>query len=172
MRYLIPVGTVGGLTERSGENRVSMSGQRGWRLSNVPVPEGHVALLAVAGLLTVVRPRPITAKASVRCLGWPLIGSGVALGVWATRTAGRTDLVHPDHVITGGPYALSRHPMYVAWTLAYVGTAIAANTKWPLVLTPLLAGYTHREALREEERLREEFGADYEAYQAEVRRYL
>ena len=98
--------------------------------------------------------------------------AAVALGTWAVRTAGRTDLEHPDRLVTGGPYALSRHPMYVAWTLFYVGSALVANTKWPLMLMPLLVGITHREALGEEERLLEEFGPDYAAYQAQVRRYL
>jgi protein-S-isoprenylcysteine O-methyltransferase Ste14 len=149
-----------------------MSRQREWRWNNVPVPEAHVGLLAAGALMTVVRRRPITSRAAVRRVGWPLIMAGVALGTWAVRTAGQTDLEHPNRLVTGGPYARSRHPMYVAWTLVYLGAALVANTKWPLMLMPLLAAITHREALREEARLLDAFGPDYEEYQARVRRYI
>ena len=138
----------------------------------MPVPLAHVGLLAAAGVMTVVRRRPITSRLAVRIVGLPLIIGGVALGLWAVRTAGETNLAGPERLVTGGPYARSRHPMYVAWTMVYLGGALAGNTKWPLVLGPFLAGIIHLEALREEAFLRAEFGPEYEEYQARVRRYI
>lgn len=143
----------------------------GWRWSNVPVPEAHVYLGIVALVTSVVRPRRISWPLS-RPVGWTLVVAGVTVAVWATRAAGRTDLVRPDRVVADGPYALSRHPMYVAWTAIYLGVALAARAGWPLLLSPLLVVLIRREIEREEERLTEAFGTAYVAYQARVRRYL
>jgi protein-S-isoprenylcysteine O-methyltransferase Ste14 len=138
----------------------------------VPVPETHLGLLAVGVGMSVLGPRRITSGHSIRRVGWPLIVLGVALAVWATRTAGNNDLERPDQVVTSGPYSASRHPMYVAWTLIYLGVALVLNTAWLLLLVPLLAALIHREAQREEERLEEAFGSEYRAYRGRVRRYL
>lgn len=81
-------------------------------------------------------------------------------------------MARPDRVVTDGPYAMSRHPMYVAWTAIYLGVALVARTAWLLLLTPLLVVLIRREIAREEERLTEIFGPAYVAYQARVRRYL
>lgn len=59
---------------------------------------------------------------------------------------------------------MSRNPIYVAWTLIYLGVALVLNTAWLLLLVPLLAALIHREAQREEERLEEAFGSEYRAY--------
>jgi protein-S-isoprenylcysteine O-methyltransferase Ste14 len=97
---------------------------------------------------------------------------GGALAVWATRSASTTDLENPDRVVTGGPYALSRHPRYVAWTVIYLGVALVVNAASLLILLPLLLLLVHRDALREEKRLEERFGSAYRAYRGRVRRYL
>lgn len=148
-----------------------MPEQRGWRWKNVPLPEAHLGLGAVGLGMHVWLPRPIAQAPSVRHVGWALVVVGVTLAAWATRSAGRTDLGRPDRLVTSGPYAVSRHPMYVAWTLIYLGAAFVANTAWLLLLLPALAALTHREMRREEARLTHAFGAEYEAYRARVRRY-
>jgi protein-S-isoprenylcysteine O-methyltransferase Ste14 len=147
------------------------TGQPGWRWSNVPVPEAHVYLGVAALVMSVLYPRRISWRRS-RHVGWPLVMAGSAIAAWATRVAGRTDLATPDRVVTGGPYAVSRHPMYVAWTAIYLGMAFVARTAWLLLLTPLLVVLVRREIEREEQRLTEIFGPAYVAYQARVRRYL
>ena len=125
----------------------------------------------VALMMSVVRPRRISWPLSRR-VGSPLVVAGITVAAWATRAAGRTDLAKPDRLVTDGPYALSRHPMYVAWTAIYLGVALAARAGWPLLLAPLLVVLIRREIEREEERLTETFGTAYVAYQARVRRYL
>ncbi|HSK97522.1 MAG TPA: isoprenylcysteine carboxylmethyltransferase family protein [Euzebyales bacterium] len=144
---------------------------RAWRWGNVPVPEAHLGVAAAGLAIGVLRPRRIGGQPA-RCVGWGLVASGVALAVAATRAAGATDLARPDHLVTSGPYARSRHPMYVAWTAIYLGFALVVRSAWLLRLTPLLAGLIHREARGEEERLAERFGAEYDAYRARVRRYV
>jgi protein-S-isoprenylcysteine O-methyltransferase Ste14 len=142
-----------------------------WQWRNVPLPEAHLGVGAVALLLSIVRPQRLPWRCSGHA-GWPLVIGGVTLAALATRAAGRTDLAAPDQIVTDGPYALSRHPMYVAWTAIYVGTALVGRAAWPLLLTPLLAWLTHRDVSREEQRLIDAFGPAYVAYQQRVRRYL
>lgn len=149
-----------------------MAGTRRWRWRNVPLPEAHLALVAAGVILGLRWPRRITSARSVRLLGGPLIVVGVAWAAWATRTAGRVDLERPERLVTRGPYAISRHPMYVAWTLIYLGVSLTLNTVWLLSLLPLLAVLTHREVKREEQRLVESFGGEYRTYRRRVRRYL
>lgn len=142
-----------------------------WRWRNVPLPEAHLGVGAVALVMSVVRPQQLSWRGS-RHAGWPLIMGGLTVAALATCAAGRTDLAAPDRIVTRGPYALSRHPMYVAWTAIYVGTTLVARAVWPLLLTPLLAWLTHREISREEQRLSDAFGPAYVAYQERVRRYV
>lgn len=142
-----------------------------WQWRNVPVPEAHLGVGAVAFVLGVVRPRRLPWRWS-RLAGWTLIIAGLTLAALATCAAGRTDLEAPDQIVTHGPYALSRHPMYVAWTALYVGTALVGRAAWPLRLTPLLAWLIHRDTAREEQRLIAAFGPAYASYRQRVRRYI
>lgn len=143
-----------------------------WRWGNVPIPEVHVGLMTAGVVAHVLRPWPIGTGRSMRRIGWLLIVTGVALAVSATRAAGHLDLADPDDVATSGPYAFSRHPMYVAWTLAFVGVGLVLDTVWLMLLVPPLAGLVHRDARNEEDRLEATFGMDYDAYRVRVRRYL
>lgn len=145
---------------------------RNWRWSNVPLSEAHIGLLTVGVVTHVVRPWSLGSGRPMRRVGWSLIVTGVALAAWATREADGIDLARPDRVATSGPYAVSRHPMYVAWTLVFVGVALVLDTVWLVVLLAPLAAVIHREARAEEERLATVFGVGYETYRTRVRRYL
>ncbi len=93
--------------------------------------------------------------------------------MWAVRTVSEVDVSKPTRVVSTGPYALSRNPMYVAWTVLYVGIALIINALWPLLLLPVVLASTHFLAvLREERRLAELFGIEYADYRQEVRRYV
>jgi protein-S-isoprenylcysteine O-methyltransferase Ste14 len=104
--------------------------------------------------------------------GWPLILAGLWLGAWAVRAAAGVDLERPDQLVDGGPYAFSRNPTYVAWTLGYVGAALVAGTAWPLLLLPVVLVVTQVVVIREERSLERRFGAAYRSYKTSVRRYL
>lgn len=145
---------------------------RNWRWRNVPLPEAHIALLAVGIVAHARRPWPLGSGRSLQRVGWLLIVSSVALAAWATRVAGDLDLERPDRLATSGPYSVSRHPMYVAWTLAFVGAGLVLDTRWLVILLAPLAGLVHREVRTEEDRLTARFGMEYEAYRTRVRRYL
>lgn len=79
----------------------------------------------------------------------------------------------PAKLITTGPYALSRNPMYLAWHVLYAGAIFLVNTKWLVLLFTFVLAYTHyRVILREEEELEKLFGQEYKAYCAKARRYF
>jgi protein-S-isoprenylcysteine O-methyltransferase Ste14 len=59
----------------------------------------------------------------LRLVGLGMVAAGLALIAWATWASTRTHLANPDRLVTTGPYARGRNPMYVGWTLAYVGVA-------------------------------------------------
>ncbi len=130
---------------------------RGWRWSNVPVPEPHVGLLVVALIAEQWRPWPLRPPGA-RGEGWTLILAGAGLAGWATAAAGEVDLSHPDRVVTEGPYRLLHHPMYVGWTAVYVGVGLARRTAWPLALSPALAAWMFVTTQREARALAHSFG--------------
>lgn len=149
-----------------------MDRQPTWRWRNLPVPEQHVTGLALSLILHRLWPRRLGRSATTRTGSVALLSTGAALAVWATVSAGGDDLEQPERLVASGPYAHSRNPMYVGWTIAYVGVARLANSPWPLLLLPGVAAAVHREVRREEDRLAVRFGAEFEAYRARVRRYL
>lgn len=71
-------------------------------------------------------------------------------------------------MIRGGPYALTRHPIYTGLLLALAGTALARDSLAAVLgLALLVAGFVVK--LRQEERLLlERFGRAYQTYRAEV----
>lgn len=103
-----------------------------WRWSNVPVPEGFLVHMGLGLGLEHWHPFPLGFRGS-RPVGCALLLAGTALAVGATRAAGDVDLSHPSRLVATGPYRVSRHPMYVAWSLAYLGLTLVAATAWPVL---------------------------------------
>lgn len=143
-----------------------------WRWKNVPVPEAHVFLALAGVVLGFAWPREIGLPTWLGVAGWSLIVTGALLGAWAVHAAGIMDLEAPSNLVTVGPYAFSRHPMYVGWTLIFAGLVLVLDTWWLVALAPVLSVMVHRETRREEARLAADFGSDYERYRLGVRRYL
>ena len=153
--------------------KIAMDRGPRWRWRNLPLPEPHLGLLAGGLILHRLGPRMLLPERRVRLVtGWSLIAGGALVAGWATGAAGKIDLANPARVITVGPYAVSRHPMYTAWTSTYLGVALVAYTGWLLLLSPLLLALVHRAVLAEERQLEKRFGDDYRTYKAQVGRYL
>ena len=88
------------------------------------------------------------------------------------QEAAGVELERPNQVVDSGPYAFSRNPMYLAWTVGYVGVALVAGTAWPLMLLPVVLAVTQVVVMREERSLERRFGDAYRSYKTSVRRYL
>lgn len=116
--------------------------------------------------------------APVRWLGWLIVLAATVLGL---SSAGlfllrRTTVIphrRPSRLVTDGPYALSRNPMYVALTAAYGGVCLLIGRAWPLLLLVVAVTVMHRVIIpSEERRLADTFGAAYDTYCRRVRRWL
>lgn len=107
-----------------------------------------------------------------------LMAAAVALFVWASRTMGRNWSVvartRSDHeLVTTGPFAHVRHPIYSAMGLLLLALAIGLGNEWRLVVTlPLYALGTWLRIAEEEKLLRAAFGPAYDAYAARVKRFV
>ena len=73
---------------------------------------------------------------------------------------------------TAGPYARIRHPQYVAFVLILLGFLLQWPTLLTLLMFPILLLMYGRLAVKEEEEMRAQFGATYEAYAARTPRFL
>lgn len=79
-----------------------------------------------------------------------------------------------DHqLIQSGPFALIRHPIYVALFLFMIAMAIAyGHSRNLIVAVPLYALATWLRARNEERLLHAQFGAAYDAYASRVKRFV
>jgi protein-S-isoprenylcysteine O-methyltransferase Ste14 len=68
-------------------------------------------------------------------------------------------------LITSGPYAYIRHPIYTGLILAMLGSAIGVNISWALMLVPVGAYFIYS-ARREEAAMLQLFPEQYAAYMA------
>jgi protein-S-isoprenylcysteine O-methyltransferase Ste14 len=76
-------------------------------------------------------------------------------------------------LVTDGPYRFTRNPMYVGFTLMYLGVALWAGALWPVVLLPVVLVVMQRGVIAREERYLEAvFGEEYRAYRGRVRRWI
>ncbi len=96
----------------------------------------------------------------------------------ASRTMGKNwSLVartRSDHrLVQNGPFALVRHPIYVALFLFMLAMAIAyGHTAMLIVAIPIYALGTWLRVRQEEKLLRTMFGGEYDAYAARVKRFV
>jgi protein-S-isoprenylcysteine O-methyltransferase Ste14 len=111
-------------------------------------------------------------------IGIAVLALGLALGAWAIATlrqAGtRVETTQATTtIVTGGPYRLTRNPIYVGMLAILIGLAIAVNTAWLLVaLAPFYLVIRFGVVAREEAYLERKFGDAYLSYKSRVRRWL
>jgi protein-S-isoprenylcysteine O-methyltransferase Ste14 len=133
----------------------------------------------IAGLLaSALAPRPILPESLRYAVGILLIVAAVALFAWAVgamRRAG-TSVRTSDPttaLVTGGPFAFSRNPIYISQALFYAGIALAAQSLWAILLLLVVLVVIRRGVIDREERYLEgKFGQGYVQYEARVRRWI
>lgn len=130
------------------------------------------------------RPLPLEPREALR-VGVVVAGAllafvGLGLVMWGRLTLGRLYGVsstagaklHADHrLLTHGPFAYVRHPMYVGIQAAAVGGLLLYRT-WTTVFVTVAFTALFLRARREDEALRLEFGDEWEAYQQRVPGWL
>jgi protein-S-isoprenylcysteine O-methyltransferase Ste14 len=142
-----------------------------WALTALPFAVGPTLLcLAYFGIVATF-PLPAAAVTGLQIAAIALAGLSAGLILWTIRThevplsLWHQDRDEPVGIVTRGPYALFRHPFYVAFIVAALA-ALAAAPQLGLVICLVYAvailNYT---AAKEERRLlASEHGAEYAAY--------
>lgn len=82
------------------------------------------------------------------------------------------DVDHPDELVTTGIFSVSRNPIYVGGALVLIGEFLAFPNWIPLAFLAGGLALFHRQVLREEEFMRNHYGAEYLRYCERVRRYV
>ncbi|HTY60863.1 MAG TPA: isoprenylcysteine carboxylmethyltransferase family protein [Acidobacteriota bacterium] len=105
--------------------------------------------------------------------GAAITACGLLFSVWARRHLGRNwsqaVTLKKDHeLITSGPYALVRHPIYTGLVLGILGSAVARGEWRGIVAVALVFVALWRKLRLEEKWMREQFGESYEAYSQKV----
>ena len=115
-------------------------------------------------------------------VGVIFIALGLALRIWANGYVGhvkvnRTDKSHGGRkigrLITGGPYAFVRHPLYLGSFLLGAGFCFIAGSPWLGLATLGFFLFAYRRKMAQEESLiAEEVGEPYVKYKASVPQWL
>ena len=146
---------------------------------NLPLPAGSAVGVVAVLVLDRVRPAPLPGpRALTRAAGASALAAGCALNVWALverrrRTSGEFQLEQPESIVTTGPYAFSRHPMYLGWWLIHLGVGVLRASAWVAVTVPVAVLVEHfGGSVVEERELRRQFGAEYARYAERVPQYV
>jgi protein-S-isoprenylcysteine O-methyltransferase Ste14 len=103
---------------------------------------------------------------------------GELLRIWAVSYAGsetRTTKLGASALVTQGPYAYVRNPLYLGNLLIYFGVSIMANSLFPLLqIIGIIYFYAQYYFIinEEEEFLRAKFKDKYEEYARSVPRFI
>jgi protein-S-isoprenylcysteine O-methyltransferase Ste14 len=112
-------------------------------------------------------------------LGIALVAAAFVLPVWAfivfRREDTEIDPTSPTNrkLVVTGPYRLTRNPMYLGLVIFTVGIAIWVGA-WPMFLAPIAVFATTNwgHIPFEEVKMRRQFGAAYDGYVSQVRRWI
>ncbi len=130
------------------------------------------------------KPLPLTLSPSIRSLvlvaGSLIYFPGLAFLLWGRLTLGKMYFVstafgaqlYADHqLVTHGPFAIVRHPIYLGLMVAAFGSLLIYHT-WTTVLYTFFAPFVLRRARREEQVLSAEFGELWQTYCRRVPGFL
>lgn len=144
-----------------------------------PPPLLFAGALAAGAALEWIAPfRPAASWAWRVAFGLPWIVVGAVLLLAALRSlraAGTTmsPFGGSTAVVTKGPYAFTRNPIYLGMVAVYVGIAFVFGLVWGLLLLPAVFLLVDAAIVRREEAyLAERFGGAYLDYRRRVRRWL
>ena len=142
-----------------------------------------LAFLALPGVVAYLVPLLLAPRASDepawRWTGVALVAAGSGLLLWCVKefyVAGRGTLAPwspPRHLVSSGPYARSRNPMYVAVAMVLVGWAVLFMSRTLLIYAVAIVIAFHlRVVFYEEPWLGRAHGEAWQRYRASVRRWV
>ncbi len=111
--------------------------------------------------------------------GFLLMISGESLRFWGVSIAGSetrtTGKVGGTYLITNGPFAYVRNPLYVGNMLLYAGVGVMSMALFPWLLIVAVVWFYIQYSLivsQEEEYLGQRFGEEFEEYKRNVGRFI
>ncbi len=145
----------------------------------VPPPPFVYAGFFLVGLgLDYLWPAPLLSTPVQYVVGFAIVAASLALFGLTLREFAKAE-TSVDHrkptttVITTGPFARSRNPVYVSMTMCFVGAAIAVDGPLVLAMAVPAVAVIHVFVIRREEAyMAQKFGADYDRYTETVRRWI
>ncbi|HEX4935020.1 MAG TPA: isoprenylcysteine carboxylmethyltransferase family protein [Gemmatimonadaceae bacterium] len=144
---------------------------------HLPPPLVYALPFVAAHFLDRWRPAPFLPAAAALVGGWLLLALGM-IGIpalLAFRRARTSPLPWrpATALVTDGPFRLTRNPMYVGFTLLYLGGTALVNSAGPLAFLPVILFVMNAVVIPGEERhLAARFGEPYREYCRRVRRWL
>jgi protein-S-isoprenylcysteine O-methyltransferase Ste14 len=141
-----------------------------------------VGLIIIAARLPAIRhvlqivQRGQTSSTPTEAIGTLLVGLGVAFAIAARAHLGRNwgmpmSRKEDPELVTGGPYAFVRHPIYTGITFALLGSVVGYSLLWlPALLVSV--PYFIYSARREEALMCQQFPAQYPAYMQRTKMLL
>lgn len=78
----------------------------------------------------------------------------------------------PERLVTSGPYAYARNPMYLGHIVFLIGLTLTLRSLFAVLLMAGSAFWFHSRVLIDERRLAERFGEPYLDYCASVKRWI
>jgi len=146
--------------------------------SHIRPPAVAGTFLAVAAGLHFLLPQLRLINFPLRLLGAGFVPAGIAVMLWAVSYCEKKGTTHdtqaePTELVTNGPFAASRNPMYLSMTAQLLGVAIFVGTI-PFFLVPLAFWLTMALVFvpAEERQLTDQFGTSWSEYCSRVRRWL
>jgi protein-S-isoprenylcysteine O-methyltransferase Ste14 len=114
-----------------------------------------------------------THKEWVLTIGFIVFLLGLALTIWARVNLGKNwgmpmTQKQKTEIITTGPYAYIRHPIYSGILLAVLGCAIASSLFW-LIILAITGVYFIYSAIIEEKLLMKQFPNIYSKYRSKTK---
>jgi protein-S-isoprenylcysteine O-methyltransferase Ste14 len=107
---------------------------------------------------------------TIEMVGVLLIFLGIVGRLWSTLYIGGRK---SSEVVTGGPYSITRNPLYVFSSMAAAGAGAQIGSITTMIgFAVLCAAAFHIVILREEKFLKEALGAPYKTYMARVPRFF
>jgi len=102
-------------------------------------------------------------------IGFIITLGGLLFSVWARKRLGKNwsqaVTIKDDHqLITDGPYALVRHPIYTGLILGFIGSSIALGELRGLISDLLVFGVLLYKLKLEDKWLLDQFGESYKLY--------
>ena len=125
-------------------------------------------------LVAYLQPVPLDLDRTVQYAGLALSVASAAFAAWAMWSLGRSygirmDIFAGHRLVTAGPYAFVRHPMYLGIVLFHIGASLALESTLLLAATLLfVVPLTAIRIVAEDKVLAAAFGDRFASYRAAV----